>query len=152
MSDFRYHMWQFGWRLHRRRGLRYWILSLLSRSPKNGAEIMDSVEEMTRGWWRPSPGSIYPLLESMEQEGLIKKRSDGRYELTAKSKAELQWPTGMPGGPPQTLESMLREMTGYVSYFEDLSKSDREKIESHKGELKNIAERLFTLIQGGEKT
>ena len=147
ISDYRYDMWQFGWRLHKRRGLRYWILSLLSRSPKNGAEIMDSVEEMTRGWWRPSPGSIYPLLESMEQEDLIKKRSDGRYELTEKSKAELHWPTGMPGGPPQTLDGMLREMNGYVSYFEDLSKSDRTKIELHNGDLRSIADRLIALVQ-----
>jgi len=142
-------LWQFGWRLHKRRGLRYWVLSLLSRSPKNGAEIMDSVEEMTQGWWRPSPGSIYPLLESMEQEELIKKRPDGRYELTEKSKAELHWPTGMPGGPPQTLEGMLREMNGYVSYFEDLSKSDPTKIDPHNGELRSIADRLLTLAQSG---
>ena len=142
-------MWQFGWRLHKRRGLRYWILSLLSRSPKNGAEIMDSIEQMTQGWWRPSPGSIYPLLESMEEERLIKRRSDGRYELTEKSKAELHWPAGMPGGPPQTLEGMLREMNGYVSYFEDLSKSDRTKIESHDGEIRGIADRLLALVQEG---
>jgi DNA-binding PadR family transcriptional regulator len=110
---------------------------------------MDSVEEMTRGWWRPSPGSIYPLLESMEQEGLIKKRTDGRYELTEKSKAELHWPTGMPGAPPQTLEGMLREMNGYVSYFEDITKSDRAKITSHNRELKSIADRLLALTQEG---
>ena len=146
-------MWQFGWRLHKRRGLRFWILSFLSQSSKNGAEIMDSVEEMTQGWWRPSPGSIYPLLESMEQEDLIKKRPDGRYELTEKSKAELHWSSGTPGGPPQTLEGMLREMNGYVSYFEDLSKTDPMKIGSHNGELRGIADRLIALVQsGGAKT
>lgn len=84
---------------------------------------------------------------------MIKKRSDGRYELTEKSKAELHWPTGVPGGPPQTLEAMLREMKGYISYFEDLSKSDRTKIDSHTRELKSIADRLLALTQaGGEKT
>lgn len=142
-------MWQFGWRLHKRRGLRYWILSLLSREPKNGAEIMDSVEQMTRGWWRPSPGSIYPLLESMEEEGLIKKRTDGWYELTEKSKQELHWPTGMPGGPPQTLEGMLREMHGYVSYFEDLNKTDQARLTPHVGELRSIADRLQALAKEG---
>jgi DNA-binding PadR family transcriptional regulator len=126
---------------------------LLSRSPKNGAEIMDSVEQMTQGWWRPSPGSIYPLLESMDKEDLIKKRSDGRYELTAKSKAELHWPTGAPGSPPQSLEGMLQEMNGYTSYFEDLSKSDPTKIESYSRELQRIAERLLAVVQApGGKT
>ena len=56
-----------------------WTLSLIARAPKNGAEIVDEIEQMTQGWWRPSPGSIYPLLADLQQEGLIQKRDDGRY-------------------------------------------------------------------------
>jgi len=113
---------------------------------------MDSIEEMTQGWWRPSPGSIYPLLESLEGEGLVKKRSDGKYELTEQSRKEIDWPIGMPGGPPQNVEGMLQEMNGYVSYFEDLSKSDRTRMEPHSGELRSIADRLLALLgeRGGK--
>jgi DNA-binding PadR family transcriptional regulator len=125
---------------------------MLSRGPKNGAEIMNSIEDMTQGWWRPSPGSIYPLLESLVQEGLIKKAPDGKYELTEESRKEIEWPIGMPGAQPQNIQGMLQEMNGYVSYFEDLSKSDPTKMAPHRGEVRKIAERLQSLTSdGGEK-
>ncbi len=113
---------------------------------------MDSIEDMTQGWWRPSPGSIYPLLDSLAQEGLIRKSPDGKYELTEESRKEIEWPTGMPGGRPQNVQGMLQEMNGYVSYFEDLAKSDPNKMTPHRGEIKKIASRLQALTsEGGEK-
>src|SRR2546428_5135163 len=72
----------------RRGWLRPWVISMIARSPKNGAEIIDEIEKMSWGGWRPSPGSIYPLLDQMVQEGAIRKREDGRYELTDKGKDE----------------------------------------------------------------
>jgi DNA-binding PadR family transcriptional regulator len=113
---------------------------------------MDSIEQTSQGWWRPSPGSIYPLLESLQKEGLINKRADGRFELTEKSREEIEWPPGMPGHGPQSIEGMLNEMNGYASYFEDLAKADKSKVDAHKGEIRRIAERLFALArEGGEK-
>jgi len=140
----------FRWMMHRRRGLRTWIISILANAPKNGAEIMDEIETMTQGWWRPSPGSVYPLLDQMTQEELLKKRDDGRYELTAKAKEELEWPFGMPGRKPQTVEDMLNEMTGYASYLEDLSRSDRSKIAPFRDKIKNVADRLAALVGTGK--
>ena len=131
--------------MRRRRGLRMLVISMLERSPKNGAEIMDDIEVMTKGWWRPSPGSVYPLLEALVQEELIRKRDDGKYELTQKAKEEIGWPFGMHGGQPRTVEDMLKEIGGYVSYFEDLSKSDKTRVEPYKDRIKNIAERLAAL-------
>src|SRR2546422_758937 len=80
ISDIRYRktdMWH-GWKHRGQRGLRHWILAILRRSPKNGAEIMDEIEGMTQGWWRPSPGSVYPLLDGMVTDGLIKKMDEWR--------------------------------------------------------------------------
>jgi DNA-binding PadR family transcriptional regulator len=134
-------MWAFG-EMRKRRGLRMWVITLLERSPKNGAEIMDEMEMMTKGWWRPSPGSVYPLLENLVQEGLIKKREDDRYELTQRTKEEIGWPYGLHAGQPRTVEDMLKEISGYVSYFEDLTKTDKSRIEPHKDKIKSIAERL----------
>src|SRR2546422_533404 len=82
----------FRWMMHRKRGLRGWIVSILASAPKNGAEIMDEIETMTQGWWRPSPGSVYPLLEQMTQDDLLRKRDDGRYELSPKAKEEVKFP------------------------------------------------------------
>src|SRR5467141_1174536 len=85
ISEKRYRMFR-GFGMFRKRGLRPWVLNILRRSPKNGAEIMDEIENMSQGWWRPSPGSVYPMLEEMVQDGLIEKRDDGRYEITTKAK------------------------------------------------------------------
>ena len=138
-------MFPFGWEMRRKRGLRMFVISMLERAPKNGAEIMDDIEVMTKGWWRPSPGSVYPLLEALVQEELIRKRDDGKYELTQKAKEEIGWPFGMHPGQPRTVEDMLKEIGGYVSYFEDLNKSDKVRIEPYKDKIRNIAERLATL-------
>ena len=140
-------MWMHGWRHQRRRGLRTWIIMMIQRSPRNGAEIMAEIETMTQGWWRPSPGSVYPVLDDLTSEGLINKREDGRYELTSKGKESIEWPFGMPNRQPQGVEEMLNEITGYVSYFEDLSKSDRTRIEPHTDRIKRIADRLSDLTR-----
>jgi DNA-binding PadR family transcriptional regulator len=131
--------------MRRRRGLRIWVLGLLERSPKNGAELVDEIEMMTKGWWKPSPGSIYPLLENLVQDGLIKKREDGRYELTQSARQEIGYPFGHGGGGPRTVEDMVNEMDGYASYLEDLSSVDKARIESHKDKIKKIGERLSAL-------
>src|SRR6266487_2226130 len=90
------------WGGMRRGWLRPWVISIVGRSPKNGAEIIDEIEKMSWGGWRPSPGSIYPLLDQMTVEGALKKREDGRYELTDKGKDEGSFPFGFPFGqrPP----------------------------------------------------
>lgn len=69
----------------KRRDLRFTILAVLRSGPKNGAEIMDSVEKMTFGMWRPSPGSLYPMLQKMVDENMIKKEPSGAYSLTQES-------------------------------------------------------------------
>src|SRR6267378_3399945 len=145
ISEKRYRMFR-GFGMFRKRGLRPWVLNILSRSPKNGAEIMDEIENMSQGWWRPSPGSVYPMLEEMVQDGLIKKRQDGRYELTTKAKgAEDEWPFSHHFTGPRSIEAMLNEISGYVSYFEDLTKTERSKLEPFKDKIRTITERLTAL-------
>jgi len=153
ISVFRYRnvdtMWPFAWKMHGRRGLRMWTLSLISRSPKNGAEIVDAIEQMTQGWWRPSPGSIYPLLADLEREGLIQKRADGRYELNPKVREEFEWVPGMGRRRPQGIPEMVSEMEGYVSYFEDLKSSDASKLQPHREAIEKIARRLQAVAEAG---
>jgi len=138
--------------MHRRRGLRMWVLNLLTRGPKNGAEIMNAIEEMSQGWWRPSPGSIYPLLDALVQEGLTAKRDDGRYELTANGRQSMEMPWG-PWGPwgmrgPQVpgVDGVLGDMNGYVAYLEDVARSDRAGIDRNRETIKSLADRISALI------
>jgi len=67
--------------------LRYLSVQFLREKPMSGSEIVDRIEEITD--WRPSPGSIYPLLSHMQEIGLIKPHEDEdptlkRFELTEK--------------------------------------------------------------------
>src|SRR6266480_2634349 len=61
------------------------ILVLLAEGPKHGYQVMQELTERSGGMWRPSPGSIYPTLQLLEDEGLVRSaESDGRrvFELT----------------------------------------------------------------------
>ncbi|MHB8566543.1 MAG: PadR family transcriptional regulator [Nitrososphaerales archaeon] len=136
------------WKIGRRGWLRPWVLSILSRSPKNGAEIMDEIERMSWGSWRPSPGSVYPLLDEMTSEGLITKSEDGRYQVTEKAKSEMEWPFGMPfQHKSNSVDEMLKEINGYVSYFEDLNRSDKTKLAANTEKLRDLGGRMTRLAQ-----
>jgi DNA-binding PadR family transcriptional regulator len=55
----------------RRGDIRTAALLLLAEEPRNGYQIMQDVQERSDGVWRPSPGSVYPALQQLEDEGLI---------------------------------------------------------------------------------
>jgi len=123
------------------------VVSLISSSPKNGVEIIDGVEAMTRGWWRPSPGSVYPLLERMAEEGTIRKRDDGRYELTAKANAELEVSFGPRFRSPRTGEQAVLELQSLISLVEDLIKVKPEELPLQRDKLRDLARRLDELAR-----
>ena len=47
-------------------------LALLAEGPMNGYQIIQEISERSGGVWRPSPGSVYPALQQLEDEGLIR--------------------------------------------------------------------------------
>ena len=136
------------WDYHRRGGLRTWVFSILLQEPRNGAEIMNQIELASHGHWRPSPGSIYPLLDQLCKEESIGKREDGRYEITGKGKKEFEWPFRMYSKQPRSADGAIEEMNSYISYLEDLKRMDPSKITQNIDKLKNFRERLTTLIDG----
>jgi DNA-binding PadR family transcriptional regulator len=69
----------------RRGDVRAAALLLLAEEPRNGYQLMQEIEQRSGGVWRPSPGSIYPALAQLEDEGLVRaEERDGRrtYVLT----------------------------------------------------------------------
>ena len=67
--------------------LRLLILRILKSGEMTGSEISQILEEWSEGEWKPSPGSIYPLLSSLEDNGIIKTtRQEGRSKIYALSK------------------------------------------------------------------
>src|SRR6266540_2432552 len=75
----------------RRGDMRPIILSALQTGPMHGYEIMRHLEEKSHGMWRPSPGSIYPTLQLLEEQELVTgEEKDGKkvYSLTDKGHKE----------------------------------------------------------------
>ena len=77
------------------------ILALLAEQPMHGYQIMRELGERSGGVWRPSPGSIYPTLQQLEDEELVReqKSDTGRrvYELTETGRARA---AELPSPPP----------------------------------------------------
>src|SRR4051794_24025358 len=87
----RWHRHGHGGTRARRGDIRAAALALLAERPMHGYEMIKELEERTGGVWVPSAGSIYPALQLLEDEGLIKgSESEGRrrFELTDSGRNE----------------------------------------------------------------
>ena len=104
-------------RPRKRRGdIRTAILTVLQDTAGHGYEIIRTLEERSGGMWRPSPGSVYPTLQLLEDEGLVRSQEvDGRrvYELTDTGRTEASERAERAqraGGPPWRTEGAEREL------------------------------------------
>ena len=68
----------------RRGDVRSAILGLLAENPSNGYGLIKAIGDRTEGAWTPSPGSVYPTLQQLEDEGLVSQEDGPRsaYSLT----------------------------------------------------------------------
>ena len=72
--------------------LRLYLLKLLDEAPKHGYEVIRLLQDRFMGVYAPSPGTIYPRLARLEEEGLVTHDEvDGRkvYKITEKGRAEI---------------------------------------------------------------
>jgi DNA-binding PadR family transcriptional regulator len=93
----------------RRGDVRLALLRLLAEEPRNGYQLMQTIEERSGGRWRPSPGSVYPTLAQLEDEGLVRStESDGarHFEITDAGREHLETRAGEPA-PWDTGEDTL---------------------------------------------
>ncbi|MGW4379990.1 PadR family transcriptional regulator [Kitasatospora sp. NPDC004531] len=77
----------------RRGDVRASLLALLRERPMHGYEMITEIGERTGGVWRPSPGSVYPTLQLLEEEGLIRADEESGkklFELTEQGRAEAE--------------------------------------------------------------
>lgn len=72
--------------------LRLYLLALLAEGPRHGYELITALADRFGGTYRPSPGTVYPRLARLEEEGLVRRIDEGRrttYEITDAGRAEL---------------------------------------------------------------
>ena len=90
-----------GGRFFGRGDMKFVLLELLQERPMHGYEMMKSLEEKTGGFYTPSPGSIYPTLQMLEDGGMVTSSEiDGKkvYSITDAGRASLTERQGNQGG------------------------------------------------------
>ncbi|MFG1821215.1 PadR family transcriptional regulator [Microbispora bryophytorum] len=69
------------------------ILALLAEEPRNGYQIIQEIAERSQGGWKPSPGAVYPALQQLTDEALVRaEETDGRktFQLTEAGRAYIE--------------------------------------------------------------
>jgi DNA-binding PadR family transcriptional regulator len=92
-----------GPRRARRGDVRTALLRLIAERPMHGYDLIKELEQRSGGMWRPSPGSIYPTLQLLEDEGLLRgEEQDGKrvYSITDAGRAELDERSKRSGDAP----------------------------------------------------
>lgn len=128
------------WRMRfgRKGFLRPLVLKIVEEKPMTGAEIMDRMQELSMGWWRPSPGSIYPLLDQLVSESVLEKLKDGKYEMRKEYRQRYEI--------SDDVEGIISNIESNISYLEDMSQKDSGKLSNYGSRLKKISDRLSGLV------
>ncbi|MGE9281625.1 PadR family transcriptional regulator [Streptomyces rochei] len=124
----------------RRGDVRASILALLKDRPMHGYEMIQEIAERSGGAWKPSPGSVYPTLQLLEDEGLIASESEGGKKLFALTEAgraaaeegpEAPWEEASRGVDWEALSEVRQAGFGLLEAFGQVwktgSKEQREK-------------------------
>ncbi|WP_328883023.1 PadR family transcriptional regulator [Streptomyces sp. NBC_00299] len=124
----------------RRGDVRASILALLKDRPMHGYEMIQEIAERSGGAWKPSPGSVYPTLQLLEDEGLIASASEGGKKLFSLTEAgreaaeagpEAPWEEASRGVDWEALGEIRQAGFGLMEAFGQVwktgSKEQREK-------------------------
>jgi DNA-binding PadR family transcriptional regulator len=150
----------FGPRRHRmRRGnVRAAILLLLEDTPRNGYQVMQELEERSGGAWRPSPGSVYPALQLLADEGLIRgeTREGGTvYELTDAGRKHIEehreqlgspWEVAGEGVPDSARELMHLAMQLGIAARQVIQAGSDEQTKAASEILTDARKKLYGIL------
>jgi DNA-binding PadR family transcriptional regulator len=118
----------------RRGDVRAALLTLLAEEPRNGYQLMQEIERRSEGVWRPSPGSVYPALQQLEDEGLVRAdETDGRklFHLTEAGRAAAE------------------EISGEAAPWDAASESVDSDVWELFGVARQVGMAIFQLAQAG---
>src|SRR5699024_3738760 len=80
-------------RFFKRGDIKIVLLKLLQDQPRHGYDLIKALEEKFKGFYTPSPGSVYPTLQMLEDQDLVEVTQDGRkkvYHLTEEGQTYLE--------------------------------------------------------------
>ena len=150
----------------RRGDVRSAILDVLSGEPMNGYQVIQQIAERSNGLWKPSPGSVYPTIQQLEDEGLVEGTSpEGRrlLRLTEAGRAHVAEhaeelaQTWRPfdeaqevpaGGDAADLKPVIGQVMGAV--WQVITTGTRQQQAEAAEILSETRRRLYTLLADGE--
>jgi len=136
------------------------ILALLVEEPKHGYQIIREIADRSEGAWTPSPGSVYPTLQQLTDEGLVRSQEqDGKrvYELTDEGRTAVEARTGaLPW--EQAAENADDDLVGLRELAFGLMAATRQvaqtgtkaQIEAAKETLRDARKRIYRLLADDE--
>jgi DNA-binding PadR family transcriptional regulator len=140
-------------------------LALLAEEPMNGYQIIQAISERSDGVWRPSPGSVYPALQQLEDEGLIRAEAaeGGRraYQLTDEGRAyaeahpdELRAPWDVFAGAMGDTTREMRSLIGQVAMaaYQVLSAGTESQVTQARQLLTDTRKSLYRLLAADDET
>ena len=141
----------------RRGDVRAALLTLLAEEPRNGYQLMQEIERRSDGVWRPSPGSVYPALQQLEDEGLVRSdEGEGRkrFHLTdaGREAAETAAAEGAPWeAASESVDADAWELFGVarqvgVAIFQIAQVGTAEQLASAREVLTNARRSLYGIL------
>jgi DNA-binding PadR family transcriptional regulator len=153
-----------GGRRARRGDIRSAILLLLAEEPRNGYGLMQEIEERSGGVWRPSPGSVYPALSQLEDEGLVRATEhDGRksFTLTDEGTAHVEanrerfgtpWETVGEGASDELHDLRRAAQALAIAAMQVAQTGTKEQLAEAKSILEDARRGLYRLLAGDTAT
>jgi DNA-binding PadR family transcriptional regulator len=140
------------------------ILVLLSEHPMHGYQIIQEIGERSGGLWNPSPGSVYPALQQLEDEGLVRvEKTEGRKvaHLTEEGDAYVREHREELGAPWESASEdygedllELRELMGQVATatMQVAQAGDSGQISEARRLLTDVRRQLYRVLAGDDTT
>lgn len=141
----------------RRGDVRTAVLAVLAEKPLHGYDVIRDLEERSGGAWTPSPGSIYPTLQMLEDEGLVSvEEADGRkrYTLTDQGRTEAErrssdttpWDEVTQGADPGTTDLRRAAFQTLGAVRQVAENGTPEQIERVRQLLVETRKRLYSIL------
>jgi DNA-binding PadR family transcriptional regulator len=141
----------------RRGDVRAALLVLLDEEARNGYGLMQEIERRSEGVWRPSPGSVYPALAQLEDEGLVRAvERDGAklFEITDAGREQLAdahgqtAPWEMDDDPAFETLAEIKSLVHQIGMaaFQVVQAGDEEQVARARDTLSDTRRRLYRIL------